>query len=204
MSSNLYYYSGRVRYVRSRIKYVSTNPLTNLEEDDHQALLFSARQEPQNLSQYQRWCEYATAANGKFFQCYKRESDSPRLTSAVAKEQSMVVHHEIRKFRNKFNLNIPEAIDGVVISFYKQKAIYPVPQPFKYLPPYRGSEPPFGPFSWKIDEGESLKHYFHPLNEEDRVRHREAYEKSRAKGAKDQQIECIRKGCWKRKSCTIN
>ena len=181
-----------------QIKYIATNPGSCFIEDDLQALLYSARQEPQNLLQYSGWCKYLKDTNGTCFQCNKIYSDSPNLLAAVSLEQTMVIQNQIRKVSAELKLDIPNVIDYVVISYYKQKAIYPQPRSYKFMPPYPGREPPYGPFSWKIDEGESMKDWNHPFNIEDRVREKQArlgYARHKSHG-QEQQLEIQKKGHW--------
>lgn len=165
------------------IQFIQANPLTDMEEADYQSLHYSARQEPRNLAQYTKWCKFITASIGKHFQCKKKLSDSPALTVAVAKEQSIVVKHQIRTFSNKFKLYIPHEIDAIIILYYTQPAIYPKPMavagPIRWTHTYNARTckwVKYGPLSWKIDEGESLNDIHHPFNQEDAAQYKAALE----------------------------
>ena len=181
------------------IIYSQANPLTDLQQADYQALYFSARQEEHNLSQYLAWCKFITASQGKYFQCSKRLSDSPGLTSAVAEEQAMVVQHQIRYASDTFKLLIPKTIDHIVICYYKQKAIYPVPirinGPISWTRATNRRTQIYGPLSWKIDDGESMKDIAHPLNQKDRARYEEAMTVSEPEHI--MQTTIIKEGQWK-------
>ena len=184
------------KYRRTKIIPKYTNQATELVEADHQALYFTARQDQHNLQQVNEWIRYAQHGEGKFWSCRKRTSDSPALIAAVNHEQAVVVNNQIKIASIKFNLHIPLVLNNVVIQYYTQKAIYPVPRRIKEMPPWKGKKPPFGPFSWKIDEGESLKDVMHPLNVEDRAR---AKRKSDELGGWVKEYEVVRNGHFERK-----
>ena len=166
-----------------KLKPYYTNPGTDLIKDDLQALWFTAKQDQYNLEQYQLWVDYAF----KHFkqQCYKINSDAPSLMKAVLKEQKLVVDYKVRTYGNQLSLTIPQAINYVVSKFYVQAAVYPLPQSYRYLPPYAGPKLPFTPPKWRIHSEESLADREHPANKQDTL----DYEAARDKLEKDPTLQ---------------
>ena len=146
--------------IAMKIKWKHANPLTKLVDADKQSLYFSARQDPYNLERYESWIQYALK-DWKY--CWKLKSDAPSLMEAVAKEQKMVVYNQMRRYNETLSINVPIAINFVVLQFYKQPAIYPSPQYAKHLPPWDYPE-----LSWRIHPEESKANRDHPLNKQDK------------------------------------
>lgn len=159
--------------IANKIKPINTNEETKLEEADKQSLYFTARQDPYNSKYLHVWYQYAFV-DQKY--CWKRNSDAPSLMKAVYHDQKMVVDNRIRNTAQKYELNVPNAINGVVFKFYVQKAIYPVPQlrGNKYYVPYKAGNKSLPNPSWRINAEESLANYNHPLNEQTRENYKKA------------------------------
>ena len=162
--------TSRQSYLRSTGLYLRTTkhkPLLKFERADEQSLAFSARQEPHNFKQLANWLDYLKFEHpdDEWFNpwgCKKRLSDSPPLKSAVLIEQSMVVTYYIRQAQAIIQLTIPKALIKLIITYYAQPAIFPVPRLNKYQGPSVSDE-----LSWKIHANESLKDKDHADNKED-------------------------------------
>lgn len=133
------------------------NKISRLEDVDEQALFFSARHERHNIPQVAKWLKWAL--NYSFL---KRPSDSPQLMEAVLNDQTMVAYQQIRGYESELKLVVPIAVQKVVLSFYAQPAIYPIPF----------NKPPWNPdnLSWKIHWNESKNNKAHWKNELDQKR----------------------------------